>query len=74
MMKTTKTGVLPDEDMGSVMVNVTAAPGSSLARTTDIMAELGAKLDSIPEISIYPKSVIRLWGDCPLVSCSMLLA
>ena len=22
----------------------------------------------------YPKSVIRLWGDCPLVSCSMLLA
>ena len=21
-----------------------------------------------------PKSVIRLWGDCPLVSCSMLLA
>ena len=23
---------------------------------------------------IKPKSVIRLWGDCPLVSCSMLLA
>ena len=23
---------------------------------------------------VYPKSVIRLWGDCPLVSCSMLLA
>ena len=21
-----------------------------------------------------PKSVIRHWGDCPLVSCSMLLA
>ena len=25
-------------------------------------------------ILLYPKSVIRLWGDCPLVSCSMLLA
>ena len=24
--------------------------------------------------NIYPESVIRLWGDCPLVSCSMLLA
>ena len=24
--------------------------------------------------SVEPKSVIRLWGDCPLVSCSMLLA
>ena len=24
--------------------------------------------------SLKPKSVIRLWGDCPLVSCSMLLA
>ena len=23
---------------------------------------------------VKPKSVIRLWGDCPLVSCSMLLA
>ena len=22
----------------------------------------------------YPKSVIRLWVDCPLMSCSMLLA
>ena len=42
-------------------------------------------LDALPEYaaahggerygaSIYPKSVIRLWGDCPLVSCSMLLA
>ena len=26
------------------------------------------------EGSVDPKSVIRLWGDCPLVSCSMLLA
>ena len=24
--------------------------------------------------TLNPKSVIRLWGDCPLVSCSMLLA
>ncbi len=24
--------------------------------------------------ALYPKSVIRLWGDCPLVSCNMLLA
>ena len=30
--------------------------------------------DSIRWSSNNPKSVIRLWGDCPLVSCSMLLA
>ena len=28
----------------------------------------------IPAKMLYPKSVIGLWGDCPLVSCSMLLA
>ena len=26
------------------------------------------------KVEFKPKSVIRLWGDCPLVSCSMLLA
>ena len=52
MMNTTKTGLLPDEDMGSIMVNVTTPPGSSLARTSEIMEEIERRLDSIPEVAI----------------------
>lgn len=51
-MNTTKTGLLPDEDMGSVMVNVTTPPGSSLARTSAIMEEISRRMDSIPEVKI----------------------
>ena len=32
-LRTTKTGLVPDEDMGTVFVNVTTPPGSSLAQT-----------------------------------------
>ena len=31
LMNTTKTGLVPDEDQGTIMVNVTTAPGSSLS-------------------------------------------
>ena len=31
-MNTTKTGLIPDEDMGTIFVNVTTPPGSSLAQ------------------------------------------
>lgn len=52
-MNTTKTGLVPEEDMGSVMVNITTQPGSSIVRTTHIMDELGKRLDSIPQIERY---------------------
>ena len=52
MMNTTKTSLLPDEDMGSIMVNVTTPPGSSIARTSEIMEEIERRLDSIPEVAI----------------------
>lgn len=52
LMNTTKTGLLPEEDMGSVMVNVTTPPGSSIARTSQIMEEIERRMDSIPEIKI----------------------
>ena len=32
-----KTGLVPDEDQGTIMINVTTAPGSSLAETNKIM-------------------------------------
>lgn len=52
MMNTTKTGLLPEEDMGSVMVNVTTPPGSSVAQTAAVMEEIEKRMDSIPEIKI----------------------
>ena len=46
----------------------------ALRHFSDIMLSK-TLFDSDPDWElIYPKSVIRLWGDCPLVSCSMLLA
>ncbi len=49
-MNTTKTGLVPDEDTGSIMVNISTPPGSSLARTDEIMKKVEDRIDSIPEI------------------------
>ena len=50
LMNNTKTGLVPDEDQGTVMVNVTLAPGSSLAETTSVMEEISRRLEKIPQI------------------------
>jgi len=50
LMNTTKTGLVPDEDQGTIMVNVTTAPGSSLAETDEVMKTVGARLQGIPQI------------------------
>lgn len=48
LMKNTKTGLVPDEDMGTVFVNVTTPPGSSLSQTIKAMAEVEACIKDIP--------------------------
>lgn len=53
LMNSTKTGLVPDEDTGAVMVNVTTAPGSSLEQTSQIMKQIEQRLDSMPEIEYY---------------------
>ena len=52
-MNTTKTGLVPDEDQGTIMVNVTAAPGSSLAETHKIMENVSQRIQGIPQIRDY---------------------
>lgn len=52
-MKTTKTGLVPDEDTGSIMVNISTPPGTSLARTAQILKQIEAQIDSIDEVEIY---------------------
>ncbi len=53
LMNTTKTGLVPDEDQGFVMVNVTAAPGSSLEATHRIMETVSERIEGIPQIRDY---------------------
>ncbi|MEG2614380.1 MAG: efflux RND transporter permease subunit, partial [Alistipes sp.] len=55
LMGSTKTGLIPDEDMGTVMINVTTAPGNSLAQTTEIMDKIEDRLKDIPQIRNYSK-------------------
>ena len=50
LMNTTKTGLVPDEDQGTIMVNVTAAPGSGLAETHLIMEQVADRIEDIPQI------------------------
>ncbi len=55
-MRTTKTGLVPQEDQGTMMMNVSMPPGSSLATTNKTMAEIEEKvIKQIPEIAHYSK-------------------
>lgn len=55
LMSTTKTGLVPQEDMGTISLNVQVAPGSSLAETDAIMDKVEDAIKDIPEISIYSR-------------------
>lgn len=55
LMSTTKTGLVPQEDMGTISLNVQVAPGSSLAATDAIMDKVENAIKDIPEISIYSR-------------------
>lgn len=55
MMKTTKTGFVPQEDMGTIFVDVRTSPGNSLQETKNIMDEIDKRISSIPQISQYAK-------------------
>ena len=50
LMNTTKTGLVPQEDQGTIMVNVGTSPGNSLAETNKVMDQVKAILDETPEI------------------------
>ncbi|MFI3289700.1 MAG: efflux RND transporter permease subunit [Rikenellaceae bacterium] len=50
LMNNTKTGLVPDEDQGILMVNINAAPGSSLDTTSEIIARISERIEAIPEV------------------------
>ena len=53
MMRTTRTGLVPNEDMGTVFINVQAAPGSSLQQTYGILKEVETRIKDLPQLRIY---------------------
>lgn len=55
LMSVTKTGLVPQEDMGTINVGVQTSPGSSLEETDRIMDEIEAAIRDIPQIQIYSR-------------------
>lgn len=55
LMNTTKTGLVPQEDMGTINVNVQTAPGTNLEETGRIMDEIETAIKDIPQIKIYSR-------------------
>ena len=53
LMRTTKTGLVPNEDMGTIFVNVQAAPGTNLQETYSILKEVEKRIKDIPQIRTY---------------------
>ncbi|MGM9694339.1 MAG: efflux RND transporter permease subunit, partial [Alloprevotella sp.] len=55
LMNTTKTGLVPQEDMGTINVNVQAAPGTNLEETGRIMDRVEETIKDLPQIRIYSR-------------------
>lgn len=56
MMLTTKTGLVPQEDMGSINIDVLTPAGTNLNETMSIMNEIDRRISDIPQIKVYSKT------------------
>ena len=50
LMNSTKTGLVPDEDQGTIMVNVTTPPGTSLEETNKVLETVASRISDIPQV------------------------
>jgi HAE1 family hydrophobic/amphiphilic exporter-1 len=50
LMRTTPTGLIPEEDTGAVMVSLNTPPGTSLHQTNDVIQKFTERLRELPEI------------------------
>ena len=53
LMRTTKTGLVPQEDMGTIMVNVGTSPGNTLAETQKVVNQVNQIIEDTPEIEHF---------------------
>ena len=56
LMNTTKTGLVPKEDLGSINMDVRTPPGTNIAETEKVMAEIDASIRDIPQIETYSRT------------------
>ncbi|MCM1532310.1 MAG: efflux RND transporter permease subunit [Bacteroides sp.] len=56
-LKVTKTGLVPDEDTGTMVVDVQTAPGTSLIQTERVMRQIEDRIRETPQFRVYSKSV-----------------
>ena len=56
MMTTTKTGLVPKEDMGSINMDVRTPPGTNIAETEKVMEEIDRQISTIPQIKAYSRT------------------
>lgn len=52
LMMTTKTGLVPNEDMGTVFIDVRTSPGNSVEETRKVMEQVDSCLRTIPQIEL----------------------
>ncbi len=53
LMSTTRTGFVPQEDQGTVMVQVSTSPGSTLEQTNKVLDRAQKILDGVEEVDHY---------------------
>lgn len=56
MLVTTKTGLVPQEDMGSINIDVRTPVGTNLDETMKVMDEIDRRISDIPQIKVYSKT------------------
>ena len=56
LMNTTKTGLVPKEDMGSINMDIRTPAGTNIAETEKVMAEIDASIRDIPQIETYSRT------------------
>ena len=50
LMRVVPTGFVPDEDMGSLMVDLSTPPGYTMDKTEEVMVRLTDKMQQLPEV------------------------
>ncbi len=53
LLRTTKTGFVPQEDQGVMMLNVSTSPGNTLEETNKVISQVGDVLKSQPEVQHF---------------------
>jgi multidrug efflux pump subunit AcrB len=72
-MKSTKTGLVPDEDTGMLFVSISTSVGNSLNTTNGIVSKIEDVVKKYPEVNAYSKIIGATMGGGNGSSTAMLI-